>query len=483
MNIPVTVTRSALTVKECPPELADALAFVRTSISFATGDLERVPERVSYAQYDALARLCRTYPNALHLVHAAAQKLGLSLEVQDQRLRPSLDFDRVHRTDCPGDVYPLLETVAQSRSSGLLLVSADGDRTAVVCGLVRLLPEHFKILIAGSDQIAASQIRQSLARTLTGEKIGVHVRSTSARARIMVTCLDALKDFVQGDLAYSGYALRDFDAWICDEAHRLPESNRLAFLNQFRTVYSWGLTATPVRADNSHQLLSVIFGPVFCPHGREAFPFQAANSQPASASTRAFVFPLPASSIAENVPPRARERSAYLQNPALSATLRGIDVSLPETARVMVVVDSLRLAIILGRQLPRYLFLDSRQGPEQRHNALAKLRAGQIQRVIIHICSNRTDLPEVDYLIDCTFASNLIGGSARPTLSEGRRHTNHLMLLCLGCEQFFNEGIAKLEKMNALEWQVTYMFDRKLVEHLPFAKAPLLPELGTFPES
>ena len=33
-SIPVTVTRSSLTIKECPPELADALVYVRQNVSF-----------------------------------------------------------------------------------------------------------------------------------------------------------------------------------------------------------------------------------------------------------------------------------------------------------------------------------------------------------------------------------------------------------------------------------------------------------------
>ena len=483
MKTPVTVTRSALTIKECPPELAEALAFVRNSISFGSGDLENVPERVCYAQYDTQSKLCRTYPNALHLIQAAAHKLGLNLEVQDQRLRPPLDFGRINKTDFPSDVYGLLEAVAQSACSGLILAPTAVERTAIVCGLVRMLPQHFKILITGDQPISAIRIHESLAQVLAEEKIGLHVKHQSARSRIMVTFLDALKDFARGDLAYSGYALRDFDAWICDEVHRVSEPGYFALLNQFRAAYAWGLTATPVRADNSHQLLSVIFGPMLCSHSGEPFALHAAGSQPENASTRVFVFPLPAPSIAEDLRLHEKRRIAYLKNPALSATLRGIDASLPETAKVMVLVDSLRLGIILHKQLPGYVFLGSRQNVEHWQKVFDKLRAGEIHRVLVRVCTDRINLPEVDYLVDCTFAANVINGSAHRALSERGKPPSHLMLLCLGCEQFFNDGIAKLQKMNALDWQVTYMFDRKLVEHLPFARAPLLPELGTFPKS
>jgi hypothetical protein len=479
MKIAVTVTRGALTIKDCPAELADALTFVRNRVSFGNGELEHVPERVSYAQFDAQTKLCRTYPNALHLVQAAAQQLGVTVEIHDQRLRPRLDFRCIDRKDYPSDVCQLLETVAQGARSGIVLVPMECDRAAIVCGLARLLPQHFKILITGDDQIFAFRFHESLARIMADEKIGLHADHRSTRSRIMVTHFDGLPDFARGDLAYSGYALRDFDAWICDDAHRIPEPERLALLSQFRAVYSWGLTATPVRADNSHQLLPVIFGPVLYPDGREAIAFQAANGQP-NVSTRVFVFPLPAPSLAANLRVHEKLRIAYLKNPTLAATLRGIDASLPQKAKVLVLTDSLRLGIILQRQLPHYVWLDGRESVERRQTALDRLRNGEIHRIMV--CAGQIDLPQVDYLIDSTFAANLIGGGGRRPLEDEGRHSNYIMLLCLASEEFFNDGIAKLQKMNALEWQVAYMFERSLVENLPFAHAPLLPELGTFPE-
>lgn len=480
MTIAVTVTRGALTIKDCPAELADALTFVRNRVSFENGELENVPERVSYAQFDAQTNSCRTYPNALHLVQAAAQKFGVTLDIQDQRLHPPLDFSRINRTDYPSDVCQLLETVAQTARSGIVLVPTECDRAAIVCALARLLPQHFKILITSDDQVSAFRFHESLARALAEEKIGLHANHRSVQSRIMVTHLDALPDFARGDLAYSGYALRDFDAWICDEAHRVPEPERLALLSQFRTVYTWGLTATPVRADNSHQLLSVIFGPVLYPDGRESIVFQTANGQP-NASTRVFVFPLPAPALAENLRVHEKLRIAYLKNPALAATLRGIDVSLPQKAKVLVLTASLRLGIILQRQLPHFVWLDSRESVEhRRQTASDTLCNGEIHRIMA--CADRIELPQVDYLIDCTFAANVIGGGGRRPLEDEGRQPNYIMLLCLASEEFFNDGIAKLQKMNALEWQVAYMFERSLVENLPFAHAPLMPELGTFPE-
>ncbi len=475
------MTRGALTIKGCPPELADALAFLRNNISFGSGELENVPERISYAQFDPHTKLCRTYPNALHLVHAAADKLGLSLETRDHRLRPPLNCDRFSNADYPSEIDQLFKAVTQSASSGLLIVPAGGDRTSIVCGLVRLLPPDFKILVTGDDSASALRIHRSLAQALTEEKIGLHLKNQTARSRIMLTHLDALAEFARGDLAYSGYGLRDFDAWICDEAQRVSEPGRFALLNQFRTVYSWGLTSTPVRADNSHQLLSVIFGPVLWSQNSQTGTFETINGHLASGASRVFVFPLPGPSIAADLRRHEKFRIACLKNPALGAMLRGIDASLPETARVMVLIDSIRLAILLQRQLPHYIFLDAGQTTAQRQNIFDKLRSGEMRRLLIRVCGNRLDLPEADYLIDCTFACDGVVGGVHRT-SDGRQQANHIMPLSLGCEQFFNDGIAKLQKMNALDWQVTYMFDRKLVEQLPFARAPLLPELGTFPE-
>ena len=271
-SIPVTVTRSSLTIKECPPELADALAYVRQNVSFDQGNFRTTPERVSYAHYEAQTRTCRTYPNALHLVEAAARSLRLALEINDQRLRPPLDLSRVNQAEYPAVCYQALETVAQARSSGIVVAPAGAGTTAILCGLVRMLPRHFKVLVTADEKTVAQQIHAALTEALSEEKIGIHMPRRSERGRIMVTHLDALKDFVQGDLAYGGYALREFDAWICDEVHRLPVPGRIPFLNQFRPTYCWGLTATPVRADNSHELNSVVFGPALLAKSADGTP-------------------------------------------------------------------------------------------------------------------------------------------------------------------------------------------------------------------
>jgi hypothetical protein len=71
------------------------------------------------------------------------------------------------------------------------------------------------------------------------------------------------------------------------------------------------------------------------------------------------------------------------------------------------------------------------------------------------------------------------GGASRN--AEGRRHGLYLMLLCLGSQHLFNLGVSKLQNMNGLGWEVSYMFPREVVDNLPFEQAPLLPELGVFP--
>ena len=402
----MTVTRSSLTIKECPPELADALVYVRQNVSFDQGNFRTTPERVSYAHYEAQTRTCRTYPNALHLVEAAARGLRLALEINDQRLRPPLDLSRVNQAEYPAVCYQALETVAQARSSGIVVAPAGAGTTPILCGLVRMLPRHFKVLVTADEKTVAQQIHAALAAALSEEKIGIHMPRRSERGRIMVTHLDALKDFVQGDMAYCGYALRDFDAWICDEVHRLPVPGRIPFLNQFRPTYCWGLTATPVRADNSHELNSVVFGPALLAKKRATAHWR---SRPAAGKKgivplRVFVFPLlTPRPLAEGLSLYELTRAAYLKNPALGATLKGINSNLPEAAKVLVCADTVRLGIILRRQLPQYTFIHRRQHPEYRQDILQRLRAGEIRRVLCaDIWSEGIDVPDLDYVIDCS---------------------------------------------------------------------------------
>ena len=83
-----------------------------------------------------------------------------------------------------------------------------------------MLPKEFKVLATTEDRNVALQLHKALSEAMAGEKIGLHCKPASEMGRITVTHLDALKDFTQGVIAYSGYDLRSFDCWICDEVHR-----------------------------------------------------------------------------------------------------------------------------------------------------------------------------------------------------------------------------------------------------------------------
>jgi superfamily II DNA or RNA helicase len=179
-------------------------------------------------------------------------------------------------------------------------------------------------------------------------------------------------------------------------------------------------------------------------------------------------------------------RAAYLKNPALSATLKGINSNLPEAAKVLVCADTVRLGIILRRQLPQYTFIHHRQHPEYRQDVLKRLRAGEIRRVLCaDIWSEGIDVPDLDYVIDCSakpLPHLIIPHAGRANRhAEGQRHGLYLMLLCLGSQHLFNLGVSKLQNMNGRGWEVSYMFPREVVDNLPFEQAPLLPELGVFP--
>lgn len=317
--IPTMISRSSLTLRECPPELATELAYVRQDIAFEAGNFKSTPVKVSYVHYDHRTHVCRTYPNALHLIQKTAEQLGLELSVIDQRIRPQLDLGLLDKGEFRTVCFRALEAVTRANSSGLIVTPTGPDKTSILCGLVRLLPRHYKVLVTTEDKSVVNQIHGAFTRAVRDETIGIHNKPISNPARIIVTDLDALKDFTQGELAYSGYALREFDAWICDEVHRLPEPSRVPLLNQFRTVFSWGLTATPDRADNSHQLNSVIFGPtLFLAGHAEMLELLQRRGESGITPVKALVFPLPAERpIPEDWPLHAKMRAAYLKNPKL----------------------------------------------------------------------------------------------------------------------------------------------------------------------
>jgi hypothetical protein len=459
----VTVTRGALTIKECPAELATALVVSCTRVSFADGTRQTTSEFLAYAHYDVQSRLCRTYPNALGLVRRAAEKLGLELRIQEQRLQPPLNPKSI-QSDIIEEIRDLLAEVVQAQSSGILLVRPQTETAAIIDGLVRLVPKHFKILVTMGDGQAAHRLLPSLSQSL-GERPGIHVRPLEARARIMISCHAQLQDFAQGDLAYSGYALRDFDVWIADEAHRLADPACFPLIGQLRTVYSWGLTAHPNRADDSHRLMEVVFGP-------RLTTTAPAEIKTADLGLRLFVFPLvPAQPLAPKLAAARKIRAAYLQNPLLIATFKGIDTNLPEKAKVLFLLDSVRLMLQLRAQLPHYDFLDGRTSSIGLKDLDQRLESVDSKRILVMLSrGQRIKLPRADYVIDGTVATPL-----RPV------HSNLIMVLCLGDEQLFEAGIAKINQWSVTDRPVNYMFERELVDFLPFSKAPLVAELGTFP--
>lgn len=485
--IPTTISRSSLTLRECPPELAAELAYVRQAIAFEAGSFKSTPVKVSYAHYDPRTQVCRSYPNALHLIKKAAEQLGLQLNVADHRIWPALNLSLLNKAEYSADCFRALEAVTRANSSGLIVVTAGTEKTSIVCGLVRMLPQHFKVLVTTEDKAVVNQIHAALAMVLPNERVGIHNKPISNPARIIVANLDALKDFTQGELAYSGYALRDFDAWICDEVHRLPEPSRVPLLNQFRTVFCWGLTATPDRADNSHQINSVIFGPIlFQARHNEAPEVQQRSGE--KGIVKALVFPLPAEwPIPEDWLLHAAIRAAYLKNPKLALLLKGIDAALPESSKVVIFADTIRLGILLRKALPRYPFLHGRLPENVRQKELDRFKSGDINRIILaDICSDGIELPELDYLVDCSvqLAPNLIiqraGCAARRTEIKPTGH--YIVFLCLASEHLFNHGIRKLQSIDKIGWDVRYMFPRSVTDALPFEQTPLLSELGTFIE-
>lgn len=487
LPIPVTVSRNALTVEGCPPALARELSFEKQNISLEQGSFSSRPETVSYAQYDEHTRICRTYPNALHLVRHAADRLQLELKVVDHRIRPPLDPGRLEERHYRADCFDALKAVAQANSSGLIVGLSGTDKTTMLCGLIRLLPGHFKVLVTTETELQAKQLHTALTMMVGDEIIGLHLRATSVPARIMVTHMDLLTSFTEGDLLYSGHALRDTDAWLCDEVHRLPVPSRIPILNQFRTVYSWGITATPERADNSHQLNSVIFGPVLSRTGH----LEAGHDRTRAAGivpVKALVFPLPAEvPVPEKWSLAAKIKAAYLKNPKLNLLVKGIDASLPENCKALVVADSWRQGVLLRSVLPHHPFVHGRLRPNLRDRIVADLKSGSIRRVICaDSWSEEIDVHDLSFIIDCSAGTSptrmVCEASGATTAAPGKPMPHYVVFLCLSSELLFNRGISKLETMGKLGWDVRFMFSRLVPDSLPFEKVPLLAELGAFTE-
>ena len=486
-SLVITISRSSLAIKGCPRELADELSYIRQDISYIEGNFTSTPVRVSFVHYDDASKCLRGYPNSLHLISKAAGKLGLSLDINDQRMRPKLELSNLDKERFRTVCFQALEAVAASNSSGQITAPPGVGKTSIICGLAKMLPTYHKILVTTDDRQVVKQIHQALTEHFPQEKVGIHIKPHSSPARIIVTNLDALEDFTRGELAYSGYALRDFDAWICDEVHRLPVPKRIPILKNFRPLYSWGLTATPKRADNSHQLNSVIFGESLFEIGhREAIDVQTQTGEKGIVPMKVLVFPLLTERpIPEEWSHYAKLRAAFLRNPKLDAMLSALNAQLPAESKALYFVDTLRQGVLMKRLVPGAEFVHGKLPLSKREEILNGLRTGALNRVICtDIWSEGIDIPDLDFVVD-------VSGKLSPALitqragragrgAPGKNAGHYVMLLCLGSAHLFNHGISKIRRFNGLGWNVRYMFSREIADKLTFEQAPLLPEWGEF---
>jgi superfamily II DNA or RNA helicase len=307
--------------------------------------------------------------------------------------------------------------------------------------------------------------------------------------RITVTHLDALKDFTQGVIAYSGYDLRSFDCWICDEVHRLPVPSRLQFLPLFRPVYSWGLTATPERADNSHTLNEVVFGPVlFSSNHKETPDLRAKTGEKGIVPFKVMVFPLATDEpVPDDLPLFSKVRKVYLKNPKMQHLLVGILSSIPDfdTAKLMIFVDTRRLGLLISKWTPGFTFVHGLHSLDYRRNVLDKFKAGEQTKIICaDIWSEGIDVPDLAYVIDCSAKlspNRIIQRAGRAAPSAGNKASGYyIMLISTTSPQLFNQGITKLKGLNDLGLEIQFLFDREYARALPFEQAPLLAELGQF---
>ena len=486
-NILVKLTRSSLTLSNCPPEVALQLQYTREDISHEQGSFKSTPVSVAYASYDSKTLICRTYPNAFHIVKSVSERLGHTLEITDQRSRPDLDISKINKAEYRTACYQALEAVCKAKSSGLIIGPTGVGKTSILCGLVKMLPAHFKVLVTTEDKNVTSALYQALSEALPNEKIGMYIDKKSLPGRVITTNLDSLKEFTQGQMAYNGFALKDFDVWICDEVHRLPVQSRIPFLSQFRPVFSWGLTATPKRADNSHILNEVIFGaPIYSIGFQEVLDIQEKTGESGIVPVKVMVFPLTSEKpIPDDKSLYWKIRTAYLANESFKSLVKAIDQMLPQDAKSMIFVDTIRLGYILKKLMPYREFVHGKHSLDYRKNILAKLKDNTIRGVICtDIWSEGIDVPDLSYVIDCSakVSPNRIiqraGRAARS--STGKEAGVYVMFLCLSSEHLFNQGLSKLKAINALGWDVKFMFGREVVKTLTFDRAPVLTELGGF---
>lgn len=488
-EVKAKVTRASLTLTECPVELANKLQFMRLDIQHDKGNFVTNPVPVAYASYDEKTKTCRTFPNALHLVQKHAAANDCSLVIQEQRVRPILDLASLDSSKYRSICLDALKAVAAAQSSGIIVGPTGIGKTSILCGLVKLVPKTFKILVTTEDRNVTLQLHKALSEALPDEEIGIHCKPTSKRGRIIVTNLDALKDFTQGEMAYSQCALKDFDVWICDEVHRLPVPSRIPFLSQFRTIYSWGLTATHTRADNSQTLNEVAFGPViYSVNHAEVFERQAQTGEKGIVPVKVMVFPLlTAKPIPESEPLFSKVRHAYMQNPLLKKLIFGCLGAIPdlEEAKIMIFVDTRRLGFLLSKAIPGFTFIHGQHSLSQRQEVLEKFKSGELTKVICtDIWSEGIDVPDLKYVIDCSYKvspNRIIQRAGRAARSAGDKTEGmYVMLLSFTSQHLFNQGIKKLQAINSLGWEVRFMFDREAARNLPFEQAALLGELGKF---
>ena len=116
----------------------------------------------------------------------------------DQRILPELDPSKLDRGRFRSVCFAALEAAANARGSGLILGPTGIGKTSIICGLVQMLPKDFKVLVTTEDRNVTQQIYKASSEALPSEKIGLHCKPASNLGRVMVTHLDALKDFTQG---------------------------------------------------------------------------------------------------------------------------------------------------------------------------------------------------------------------------------------------------------------------------------------------
>ena len=493
-SLALRVTRSSLTISDCPLALAQSLAYVHSDSQYVNGNFHSRSFLVPYHSFEpcpenADTGKCFTYPNALHHVKRWAQENGYKLVLEDQRVRPILDISKVDKSKYRSTCYQALTQVVAAQDSGQIIGPTGMGKTSIIFGLIDLLPKNpdFKILVSTEEKDVANQIYKKLKEFFPQESIGIVNRPHRDPGRIMVINQDALKDLSQGELAAMGYGLKDYSAWICDEVHRLPVKSRIPLISNLRPAFSWGLTATPKRSDNAHELNGAYFGRVlFEMSHSDVIEVQKKTRELGIVPIKVSVFPLPTDQeIPEALSWYEKTKRAYLKNSKLPILIRGIDQLLPAEDKVLLFADTIRLSIILRKILPTYQLVNGKMPSEMRQEKLAQFRSGETKRIIAtDVWSEGVDVPDLAHVIDCSckVSPNLLtqraGRAARS--ADNKAYGHYIMLLCLSSEHLFNQAITKLEHFNRLHWDVSFYFPESIIQQSSFSRAPILIELGKF---